>query len=346
MRTERGSLDAHGADLEDAEATPDTAPDADDAPVAEDAAGADAGEVDEVQDTAGDDEEADAADEEEGDFVPLVSNEDWVYRRVDRLVERLPQRHGHDRRTEGEVFDRPTLMTLHRLLTHGVLKSLDFPVSTGKEANVFRGTTPEGGYVAVKIYRINTSTFKHVLQYIQGDERFEGVAGDKKALVHAWAQKEFRNLHRLRHAGVDVPEPIRVMNNVLVMEYLGVKAGPWPRMKDLGRLPDPQRFWRKLVDDYLRMHNEAGLIHADFSEFNVLVEHADDPALAVPRIIDVGQAVLRNHPMSAQFLRRDVENLVSYFRRQGVRDAAPEQISGRLRSDAPDPSEPSLEEEE
>lgn len=267
----------------------------------------------------------------------LASNEEWVLQQADRMVARLPQRIGHDRRTEGEVFDRPALMTLHRLLSSGVLSSLDFPVSTGKEANVFRGTTPQGAHVAVKIYRINTATFRHVQQYIQGDERFQGVGGDKKTMVHAWAQKEFRNLHRMRDAGVDVPEPIKVLNNVLITEYLGVPEGPWPTLKDVGRLPDPKRFWTKLVDDYVAMVNKADLIHADLSEFNVLVEHADrlhDAApdqVPRPRVIDVGQAVLHTHPHCQDFLRRDINNIVHYFRRQGLREAAPETITDRLR---------------
>ena len=279
--------------------------------------------------------------EPEADSAPLLSlddemqvvasNDEWVFRRADHLQKGLPGRTGGpDRKTEGEVFDQPTLLVLHRLLTHGVLRSLDFPVATGKEANVFRGTTPGGSYVAVKIYRINTATFKHVLQYIQGDERFQGVSGDKRALVHAWCQKEFRNLARYRDAGVRVPEPLKAISNVLVTEYLGTKEGPWPRLQELRGLAEPDRLYRALVEDYLKGYNEADLIHADLSEYNVLVEGTDGPASAwTPRIIDVGQAVLKTHPMARQFLERDVGNLVRFFRRQGV-EADQADIVGRL----------------
>lgn len=262
----------------------------------------------------------------------VSSNDDWAFEQADRMVKKLPQREGKDRRTEGEVFDNLTLMTLHKLLLHGALKSLDFPVSTGKEANVFRGTTPEGGFVAVKIYRVNTATFKHVLQYIDGDERFKGVKGDKRALVHAWAQKEFLNLQRLREANVDVPEPIRVLNNVLVTEYLGIAEGPWPQLKEMGRLEKAQAeaFWKKLSADFVRMHDKAGLVHGDLSEYNILVDGAGtkDP---VPRIIDVGQAVLRTHPMAWEFLDRDAKNLTSYFNRQRIRHTK-EELKALLRT--------------
>ncbi|MFO1533223.1 MAG: RIO1 family regulatory kinase/ATPase [Thermoplasmatota archaeon] len=266
------------------------------------------------------------------DMQVLASNDDWVFRKADKLVGQLPARTGGpDRKTEGEVFDQPTLMVLHRLLTHGVLKSLDFPVSTGKEANVFRGTTPRGGLVAVKIYRVNTATFKHVLQYIQGDERFQGVSGDKRALVNAWCQKEFRNLARYRDAGVPVPEPLKALSNVLITEYLGTKEGPWPRLQELRDLTEPARLYGQLVEDYLKGYNEADLVHADLSEYNVLVEGTDKPATEWrARMIDVGQAVLKSHPMAKEFLLRDVANITRYFQRHGVPDAKPEDIVGRL----------------
>jgi RIO kinase 1 len=265
------------------------------------------------------------------DLDSVASNDEWAFRRADALQGRLPARTGGpDRRTEGEVFDQPTLLTLHKMLTHGLLKSLDFPVSTGKEANVFRGTTPGGGYVAVKIFRINTATFKHVLQYIQGDERFQGVSGDKRGLVHAWCQKEYRNLIRLREAKVPVPEPLKASANVLVMEYLGKREGPWPSLKDMGDRSQMAALYGQLAGDYVRAYNDADLVHADLSEYNVLVEGADgDPAKFRARMIDVGQAVLKNHPMAREFLERDLRNLTGFFRRQGVA-AQPEDILARL----------------
>ncbi len=261
----------------------------------------------------------------------VASNDEWAYQQADRMTARLPQREGVDRRTEGEVFDHLTLMTLHKMLSQGILKSLDFPISTGKEANVFRGTTPTGGHVAVKIYRINTATFKHVLKYIQGDERFEGVSGDKKALVFAWAQKEFRNLHRLRDAGVSVPEPIKVLNNVLVTEFLGADGDAWPKLKDLGRIDRAlaTKFWESLRDDYVLSYNKAKLVHADLSEYNILVENFENPKKARLRVIDVGQAVLNNHPMAWEFLARDAKNLTSFFKRHRVR-CAPEDLTNLL----------------
>ncbi len=257
--------------------------------------------------------------DEPDELEQVASNDEWAFQQADRMVKKLKGREGKDRRTEGEVFDHQTLMTLLKFLSGGTLKSLDFPISTGKEANVFRGTTPAGTHVAVKIYRTNTATFKHVLQYIQGDDRFQGVSGDKRALVHAWAQKEYRNLLRMRDAGVDVPEPIKVLNNVLITEYIGLPEGPWPQLKEIGRLDkkQAQKFWKKIQDDYVTIYNKAKLVHADISEYNILVQGSGTKAETI-RVIDVGQAVLTNHPMAWEFLARDISNLCNYFRRMRV----------------------------
>jgi RIO kinase 1 len=266
------------------------------------------------------------------DLVQIASNDEWAYRRADRLVADLPfakKDKDADRRTEAEVFDRPTLLTLHKMLVHGMLKSVDFPISTGKEANVFRGTTPGGGYLAIKIYRSNTATFRNVQQYIQGDERFAGTGKDKRALVAVWCQKEYRNLIRLREAGVAVPEAIKASANVLVTEYLGKPEGPWPQLR-LVEPKEPERLWEQAVMDYVKGYNLADLVHADWSEYNVLVENADGPESTWRlRTIDVGQAVLKDHPMAHEFAQRDIKNMVRVFRKWGV-DARPEAITGQL----------------
>ncbi len=267
------------------------------------------------------DDESEALHGRSDGMEALASNDEWAFRKADRMVDKLPDLRGDlDRKTEGEVFDRQTLLILHKLLTHGVLRSLDFPVSTGKEANVFRGTTPGGGYVAVKIFRVNTSTFKHVLKYIQGDERFDGISGDKRGLVLAWTQKEFRNLIRLAEVGIPVPEPLKAIGNVLVTEYVGIAEGAWPTLKAVGDLDDAQAIWEQVSRDYVKAYNEADLIHADFSEYNIMLEGAGGPVdKQRARFIDVGQAVLKNHPMAQEFLDRDLKNITAYFRRQGVR---------------------------
>lgn len=44
-------------------------------------------------------------------------------------------------------------------------------------------------------------------------------------MVRLWAEKEMRNLKRLKAADIPCPEPLEVRENVLVMSFLGDKDG-------------------------------------------------------------------------------------------------------------------------
>ena len=60
------------------------------------------------------------------------------------------------------------------------------------------------------------------------------------------------------------------------------------------------------------MYHECQLIHADFSEYNILYHHHRC------HVIDVGQAVTKEHPQAENFLLRDCRNVLSFFQKKGV----------------------------
>ena len=68
-----------------------------------------------------------------------------------------------------------------------------------------------------KIYRMNTSTFRKLAPYIEGDPRFQDVGHGHWDRIYTWAQKEYKNLHSMWAAGVKVPKPIAVDSNVVIM---------------------------------------------------------------------------------------------------------------------------------
>lgn len=238
---------------------------------------------------------------------------------------RMRRRDDDDRKTYDEVFNRENLMRIYKLFTDGVIDKFDFPISTGKEGNVFRATTPQGELVAVKIYRTSTATFRDMAKYIQGDPRFKGISNNRRKLILAWASKEFRNLQRYTEAGVRVPKPIARNQNVIVMEYIGDATEPAKELRDI-ILPDPARAAETMLGFVKTGYTKAELVHADMSEFNVLLKGEELV------LIDVGQAVLIGHPMSREFLKRDLVNIARYFRKYRI-DIDPEkelkEITGR-----------------
>ncbi len=211
-----------------------------------------------------------------------------------------------------EVFNQATLLTVYKLFTDKIIDKIEFPISTGKEANVFRARTELGGMLAIKIYRVDNATFRNIATYITGDPRFKHIAGRRKYLVEAWASKEYKNLMRLEDVGVRVPKAVAQLDNILVMEYIGKENEPAPIMKGYP-IKDPQRTFDTILEYMKKMNEDAELVHGDLSEYNILMNRGK------PVVIDVAQAVTLQHPMARQFLERDAANVARFFARLGVK---------------------------
>jgi len=211
---------------------------------------------------------------------------------------------------ESRVFDKQTLLCLSSMMKKGLFKSLDYPVATGKEADVYRAST-ETGFLAVKIYRVDTTSFIHIHNYIEGDPRFFGISHNKRDTIFAWARKEFRNLKICMDANVHAPAPIYCDRNILVMEFLGLNGIPYSTLVQTGS-EEPENDLKILLEDVRKLY-ALGLVHADLSEFNIMMD------VRGPYMIDIGQAVLLRHPRAEEYLERDVANILRYFGKYGIK---------------------------
>jgi RIO kinase 1 len=233
----------------------------------------------------------------------------WL-KKLDRQTQEILDRLVQNRKTFGEVFDKQTLLLLGKLISDKIIDQVDFPISTGKEANVFRGTTPDKTFVAIKIYRTATMTFKHIASYIEGDPRFQYGYKNRRDIIEEWARKEYRNLALLQQAKVRAPQPIKCIHNILIMGYIGDAIQAAPMLKDV-LLSNPQKIYDEIMMFIQRMYKKQ-VVHADLSAFNVLMFRQK------PYIIDVGQGVLLDHPASMVFLKRDIHNICTYFKKFGI----------------------------
>lgn len=209
-----------------------------------------------------------------------------------------------------EVFDRSTLMVIYDFMNKGVIDEIHGVVNAGKEARVYWGIDQNGIELAIKIYLTSSAEFKKgMIPYIEGDPRFAHVRRDTRSLIYAWAQKEFKNLQRAKDAGVNVPEPLAVEKNVLIMKFIGKDGVRAPLMKET-YLEDTEKILELLLTYLKRLYRKAELVHADLSEYNVMIWKKR------PVIFDIAQSVLISHPLAEKFLRRDLENLHRYFKKQ------------------------------
>jgi RIO kinase 1 len=259
-----------------------------------------------------------------------------------------------DRATVEQVLDPRTRLMLFKMLNHGILAEINGCVSTGKEANVYHGLDASGKALAIKIFKTSILVFKDRDRYVSGEFRFRSgySRSNPRKMVKLWAEKEMRNLKRLHTAGFPVPLPILLRNHVLVMEFFGRDGWPAPRLKDAASHMSLNRLaecYMELVDIMRGMYTICRLVHADLSEYNLLVPeggyvYAQQKDLDQNRmnvtsrnlftergggrlvLIDVSQSVETDHPRALEFLRMDCQNVTDFFRKCGVLAMSPREL--------------------
>ncbi|XP_013105243.1 serine/threonine-protein kinase RIO1 [Stomoxys calcitrans] len=222
----------------------------------------------------------------------------------------------HDRATAEQVMDPRTRMILFKLLNRGLIREINGCISTGKEANVYHAVARDSeDEFAIKIYKTSILVFKDRDKYVSGEFRFRHgyCRSNPRKMVRTWAEKEMRNYLRMFNASVPVPEPILLRSHVLVMRFCGKNGWPSPKLKDVELTTSKAReLYRDCVVLMWKIYNKCRLVHADLSEFNILVQ---DGQLI---IIDVSQSVEHDHPHAFDFLRKDCTNVSEFFRKKSV----------------------------
>jgi len=216
------------------------------------------------------------------------------------------------------VFDERTVFTLNKLLVNGPLDRIEGVISAGKEANIYLGYDLKGNEVAIKIYKIDSNTSKWMRNYIIGDPRFKNIPRNVSKITFLWAKKEFKNLKRAYKVGLNVPNPLFIRKNILIMEYIGFESIPAPLLKDIKNPKDPVNLMNELLIFIKILYQKAKLVHGDLSEFNILYHNQK------PIIIDISQAVSIHHPKAEVFLVRDIKNIFKYFEKLGIDTPNPE----------------------
>ena len=183
-----------------------------------------------------------------------------------------------------------------------------------------------------KIYAdLDARSFQNDDIYQQGryisDKRarkaFETRSGfGKQVRLALWVTREYQLLWELWGAGLPVPKPALgpepshygAAGNVVLMEYLGDREAPAPRLSELRMTPsEAEEAWRQSFE-ILRHFARLGKVHGDYSTYNLLWYREQVVAIDFPQMVEAHES-----PRALELLRRDLESLCRSFRRLGVR---------------------------
>ena len=216
-------------------------------------------------------------------------------------------------RIDEAALDVDTMRRLSKFYNKGIISKLGFIVARGKESDVYLADAGNADiisgkeHVIIKFFRIGSSSFLNMQDYILGDPRFKRKYNGKFAIIRVWCKKEFGNLQIAYDNGIHVPKPYMSDYNILAMELIGSGNQIAKKLKDeiLGD-DEAREILNKIIIDIKKLYH-AKLVHADLSEYNILLDGK------TPYIIDMGQAVSTRHPNARAFLRRDIINVLNYF---------------------------------
>ena len=195
-------------------------------------------------------------------------------------------------------------LAINAFVKADVLEAFGKPLGVGKESDVYDALTPEKKRVAVKFHRLGRTSFRQT-------RRVRGYIAERRHISWLYqsrlaAEKEFEALKLVYSHGVSVPEPIHQNRHAIVMGMIeGVELTNYVEM------PDAKKVLEEILLNVRKSYLEAGVIHADLSEFNIIVK-PDWHIL----IIDWPQFARKNHPNAESLLKRDVKNVLRFFRRK------------------------------
>ena len=211
-------------------------------------------------------------------------------------------------------------------------------VKGGKEASVYRcaaSDSLEVDYVAAKVYRprkfrslTNDSMYRegrHLLsdkgEIIDNSDQRTMRAINKNSsfgqqVTHtSWLTYEFQTLQLLHKIGANVPKPIEINENAILMSYHGDASMPAATLNKVRLDKDEAQELFRIVIHNIDLMLQHDMIHGDLSPYNILYWEGEITLIDFPQV-----ANSQNNPQADFILRRDIERVCEYFAKQGVKN--------------------------
>lgn len=240
--------------------------------------------------------------EEVANKLPLESDDVLFYLSQLNKIKLVQRQHEHylGYRITRSGYD---VLALYDLASKDVIVSLGRPYGVGKEATVYRALNPQGKEFAVKFLWWGQTSFKRVrrLRKLKDEPIYSWMDLSKRA-----ASREFTALQLLNGIGGNVPQPIAINRHIIVMSQMSGDL-----LLRIKTLKNPIRLLEQIINQIQLAYQEAKLIHGDLSEYNVFVDENDRIT-----IFDWPQWQPINHPNALWLLKRDISNILGFFKRR------------------------------
>ncbi|XP_051875604.1 serine/threonine-protein kinase RIO2 isoform X2 [Pristis pectinata] len=191
-------------------------------------------------------------------------------------------------------------LALKTLSSRNVLNSVGNQMGVGKESDIYIVANEEEQQLALKLHRLGRTSFRNLKNkrdYHKHRQKMSWLYLSRLA-----AMKEYAYMKALHDRGFPVPKPVDFNRHAVVMELLN----GYP-MCQVHQLNNPAATYNELMDLIVQLANH-GLIHGDFNEFNLMLDHDDHVTM-----IDFPQMVSTSHINAEWYFDRDVKCIRDFF---------------------------------
>jgi RIO kinase 2 len=195
------------------------------------------------------------------------------------------------------------IYALKILVDSKIIFGIGKPLGIGKESDVVEAITEFDQDRAIKFFRIGRISFTDT-------KRKRSI--EKRKDVHNWllinieaAKREYDFLIKLKQTKMNISTPyFRAMHSIVMHKINGI------RLIDYKYLQNPKEILNKIFDQ-IKIAYEENIINGDVSEYNIILDENNDIW-----IIDWPQAVTLDHPNSNFLIKRDINNVIRFFKRK------------------------------
>ncbi|XP_031632714.1 serine/threonine-protein kinase rio2 [Contarinia nasturtii] len=194
-------------------------------------------------------------------------------------------------------------LALKSLTLRDSVASFGNQIGVGKESNIYTVSDEKGNPLCLKLHRLGRTCFRNIKE--KRDYHGKRHKASWLYLSRISATREFAYMTALYERGFPVPKPIDFNRHCVIMELVNGYT-----LTQIHEVEDVEALYNDLMNLIVSLGN-AGVIHGDFNEFNIMV--TDD---AKPILIDFPQMVSTSHANAQMFFERDVNGVREYFRRR------------------------------